>query len=141
MLQVKRVYDPPSKEDGVRILVDRVWPRGMTKEKAHVDEWRKELGPSDALRTWFGHDPAKWDEFRRRYREDLRARGRWAELQAIAERAKKEDVTLIFSARDAEHNQAVALKEMALGRGGPRSGKGKGSGPAAFSRRSSRPRG
>ena len=116
MLKVKRVYEPPSEEDGIRILVDRVWPRGMTKEKAHIDEWRKELGPSDALRTWFGHDPAKWDEFRRRYREDLRSRGRWADLEAIAARAKKEDVTLVFSARDAEHNQAVALKEMVLGR-------------------------
>lgn len=116
MLKVKRVYEPPAKDDGVRILVDRVWPRGVTKEKAHVDEWRKELGPSDALRTWFRHDPAKWDEFRRRYQEDLRVRGQWADLEAIAERARKENVTLIFSARDETHNQAVALKEMALGR-------------------------
>ncbi len=116
MLKVKRVYDPPATGDGVRILVDRVWPRGMTKDKAHIQEWAKELGPSDDLRTWFGHDPDKWDEFRRRYREDLRARGRWADLEAIARRAEKEDVTLLFGARDAEHNQAVALREMALGR-------------------------
>lgn len=116
MLKVKRVYDPPSKEDGYRILVDRVWPRGFTKEKARVDEWRRELGPSDALRKWFGHDPDKWDEFRRRYREELEDKGGWADLMAIAERARKQDVTLVFSAKDVAHNQAVALKEMALGR-------------------------
>ncbi len=116
MLKVKRVYDPPSPEDGARILVDRVWPRGMTKEKARVDAWRKDLAPSDALRTWFGHDPDKWDEFRRRYRDELRASGRWEDLKALAERAKHEDVTLVFGARDPAHNQAVALREMALGR-------------------------
>ncbi len=116
MLKVKRVYNPPTKEDGFRILVDRVWPRGFTKEKAHVDEWRKDLGPSDALRKWFGHDPDKWDEFRRRYRKELQDGGRWNDLLAIAERAKKEDITLVFGARDVTHNQAVALQEMALGR-------------------------
>ena len=116
MLKVKRVYDPPAKEDGYRILVDRVWPRGFTKEKARVDEWRKDLGPSDALRKWFAHDPDKWDEFRRRYRTELEKAGKWPDLMRIAERAKKGDVTLVFSARDAEHNQAVALREMALGR-------------------------
>ncbi len=116
MLKVKRVYDPPSREDGYRVLVDRVWPRGFTKEKAHVDEWRKELGPSDALRKWFGHDPDKWDEFRRRYRDELKKTGRWTELMELAERAEKEDVTLVFSAKDVVHNQAAALKEMALGR-------------------------
>lgn len=116
MLKVKRVYDPPSKDDGVRILVDRVWPRGITKEKARIDAWVKELGPNDALRKWFGHDPDKWDEFRRRYRVDLQARGRWADLEAIARRAQREDVTLLFGARDAMHNQAVALREMAQGR-------------------------
>ncbi len=115
-LKVKRVYDPPSKEDGVRILVDRIWPRGLTKDRAHVDAWRKDLGPSDALRTWFGHDPDKWDEFRRRYRDELKAGGRWKDLLAIADRAEREDVTLLFGARDTVHNQAVALREMALGR-------------------------
>ncbi len=116
MLKVKRVYDPAAKEDGFRILVDRVWPRGFTKERAHVDEWRKELGPSDALRKWFGHDPDKWEEFRRRYRKELQDGGRWKDLLEIAERAKKEDITLVFGARDVTHNQAVALQEMALGR-------------------------
>ncbi len=115
MLNVKRVYDPPAAADGYRILVDRVWPRGFTKEKARVDAWRKDLGPSDALRKWFGHDPKKWDEFRRRYRAELETTGRWKDLRALAERARQEDVTLVFSARDAEHNQAVALREMALG--------------------------
>lgn len=116
MLKVKRVYEPPSKDDGYRILVDRVWPRGFTKEKARVDEWRKDLGPSDALRKWFAHDPEKWDEFRRRYRTELQKGGKWADLMMIAERAKKEPVTLVFSAKDTERNQAVALREMALGR-------------------------
>ncbi len=116
MLKVKRIYDPPAREDGYRILVDRVWPRGFTRDKAHVDEWRKELGPSDALRKWFGHDPDKWDEFRRRYREELQATGRWVDLMRLAERAQKEDITLVFGAKDAAHNQAIALKEMALGR-------------------------
>ena len=105
--------------------MDRVWPRGFTKEKARVDEWRKDLAPSDALRKWFGHDPDKWDEFRRRYRGELQENDRWKDLVALAQRAKTEDVTLVFSARDEERNQAVALREMALGRGGPRSRKGK----------------
>ncbi len=116
MLKVKRVYEPASGDDGYRILVDRVWPRGFTKEKAHVDEWRKDLGPSDALRKWFAHDPKKWDEFRKRYRAELEKTGKWADLMQIARRAAKEDVTLVFGAKDTERNQAVALREMALGR-------------------------
>lgn len=116
MLKVKRVYDAPSAEDGYRILVDRIWPRGTTKERAHVDVWRKDLAPSDALRKWFGHDPEKWDEFRRRYREELAEGRKWADLEAIRARARRENVTLVFSAKDAAHNQAVALQEMALGR-------------------------
>lgn len=116
MLRVKRVYEPSAKEDGYRVLVDRIWPRGLTKEAVRVDEWRRDLAPSDALRKWFGHDPAKWEEFRRRYREELRKSGRWADLRTLADRARKENVTLVFGARDETHNQAVALKEMALGR-------------------------
>lgn len=116
MLKVKRVYEPPAAEDGHRILVDRLWPRGLTRQKAHVDEWRKDLGPSDALRKWFGHDPKKWDEFRKRYRDELTDTGRWDDLMTIAQRAKREDVTLVFGAKDVEHNQAVALQEMTLGR-------------------------
>ena len=116
MLKVKRVYEPAAREDGYRILVDRVWPRGFTKEKARVDEWRKDLGPSDALRKWFGHDPRRWEEFRKRYRIELQKTGKWADLKALAHRPQKEDVTLVYSARDEVHNQAAALKKTALGR-------------------------
>ncbi len=116
MLKVKRIYDPPADADGLRILVDRLWPRGFTKQAARLHEWRKDLGPSDALRKWFAHDPDKWDEFRLRYRAELRQNGQWKELMDIAERARREDVTLVFSAKDPVHNQAVALREMALGR-------------------------
>jgi len=115
MLRVKRVYDPIAKEDGVRILVDRLWPRGLTKEAVHA-EWRRDLAPSDELRKWYAHDPEKWDEFRRRYRKELEASGRWKDVEAIAARSKKETVTLVFGSKERERNQAVALKEMALGR-------------------------
>jgi uncharacterized protein YeaO (DUF488 family) len=120
VLRVKRIYENPSKEDGRRILVDRVWPRGFTKERARVDEWRKDLAPSDALRKWFGHDLEKWEEFRRRYRAELREVGKWSDLMVIAERAEAENVTLVFSAKDETHNQAVALKEMIRSRKTPR---------------------
>lgn len=109
------MYEPPSKEDGYRILVDRLWPRGISKEKARIDEWRKDLAPSDALRKWFAHDPKKWDEFRERYRAELQAAGKWSELRTIAERAMRENVTLVYSAKDERHNQAVALQEIASG--------------------------
>ncbi len=115
MLRVKRVYDPVSQDDGVRILVDRLWPRGLTKEAVHA-EWRRDLSPSDELRKWYAHDPNKWDEFRRRYRKELEAAGKWNDVEAIAARAKKETVTLVFGSKERERNQAVALKEMALGR-------------------------
>jgi len=116
LLKVKRIYEAPSPDDGYRILVDRLWPRGFTKERAHVDEWQKDLAPSNALRKWYGHDPDKWDEFRRRYEEELRKSGKWEDLRSIVERAKEEDVTLVYSSKDALRNQAIALKEMALGR-------------------------
>lgn len=116
MLKVKRVYEPLTGEDGYRILVDRLWPRGVSKEKARVNEWRKDLSPSDSLRKWFGHDPNKWEEFRKRYRSELEKAGRLADLTQIADRAKRENVTLIFSARDERRNQAIALREIALGR-------------------------
>ena len=125
MLRVKRVYDPPSEDDGVRILVDRIWPRGMTKARVAVEAWRKDLAPSTELRTWYHHDVAKWDEFLRRYRAELEASGGWKDLVVLANRARTENVTLVFGSRELEHNQAVALREMALGRGGPRSRKGK----------------
>ena len=116
MLKTKRVYDPPAKEDGYRILVDRLWPRGLTKEKAAIQEWRRDLGPSDTLRKWFGNDPDRWDEFRPRYRAEIEKSGLMTDLRRIAQMARSHDVTLVFGARDQAHNQAVALKEMALER-------------------------
>jgi uncharacterized protein YeaO (DUF488 family) len=125
MLRVKRVYEPRSEDDGARILVDRLWPRGLTKAEVHAEAWRKDLAPSAELRTWFHHDATKWEEFLRRYRAELETSGRWRDLMALASRAQKENVTLLYGSRDTEHNQAVALREMALGRRGPRSGTGK----------------
>jgi uncharacterized protein YeaO (DUF488 family) len=109
-IQVKRVYDPPAKGDGFRVLVDRVWPRGVSKAAAAVDLWMKEVAPTSKLRTWFGHDPEKWAEFRQRYRAELRERK--AELAELKAHARRGRVTLVFGARDTEHNQAVALQEM-----------------------------
>ena len=106
----KRIYDAPANTDGFRVLVDRVWPRGVTKEKAAVDLWMKEIGPSTQLRKWFGHDPSRWDEFRKRYRAELVDRTELLdELRAHAATGR---LTLVYSARDEEHNQAVALKEI-----------------------------
>ncbi len=114
-IKVKRVYEEPSRSDGYRVLVDRVWPRGISKEGAAVKEWLKEVGPSTALRKWFDHDPAKWDDFRRRYFAELDAGPPGlADLQA---RARAGMVTLVYSARDTEHNQAVALREWLEGAG------------------------
>jgi uncharacterized protein YeaO (DUF488 family) len=108
-LVVKRVYDEPSGTDGYRVLVDRLWPRGLSKEKARLDEWVKELGPSTELRKWFGHEVAKWPEFRERYRAELdRKSDLW---QPIVDRAREGRVTLLFGAHDEEHNQAVVLQE------------------------------
>lgn len=110
MIQLKRAYDPVEEEDGLRILVDRIWPRGVSKEKAKLDRWMKEIAPSTELRKWFGHDPDKWPEFKRRYEEELKGRkGELAEIAALAERGT---VTLVFAAQDREHNDAVALKEI-----------------------------
>lgn len=108
MFKVKRIYVEPEADDGYRVLVDRVWPRGMSKEKARVDLWMKEIGPSDGLRKWFGHDPKRWDEFQKRYREELKPK---AELIGqLRELEKKHGtVSLIYSARDDQHNQAIAL--------------------------------
>ena len=108
MIRVKRVYENPSKEDGWRVLVDRLWPRGMKKEAAHVDVWMKEVAPSDSLRKWFGHEAAKWSEFQKRYRAELRKhRAELAELRNLEKEHKK--LTLLFGAKDEKHNQAVAL--------------------------------
>jgi uncharacterized protein YeaO (DUF488 family) len=108
MLMVKRVYEPVTPSDGARYLVERLWPRGITKESLKLDGWLKDLGASESLRRWFGHDPAKWHEFCRRYSVDLGARHEtWQTLLKLARRRK---VTLLYSAHDTEHNSAVALK-------------------------------
>jgi uncharacterized protein YeaO (DUF488 family) len=108
MIRVKRVYDPPEPIDGTRLLVERLWPRGVKKAALLMTGWLKEVAPSDALRRWFGHDPAKWEEFQRRYFAELDSRPEtW---QALVERARQGNVTLLYSARDPEHNNASALK-------------------------------
>jgi uncharacterized protein YeaO (DUF488 family) len=112
MIRIKRVYRAPSPRDGVRILVDRVWPRGVSKQRARVDEWRKDLAPSTALRKWFGHDRAKWTRFRQRYRTELTASDQISALKELARRSRRRTITLLYSAVDEEHNQAIFLKEL-----------------------------
>jgi uncharacterized protein YeaO (DUF488 family) len=108
MIQIKRVYDSPSRADGVRFLVERLWPRGLSKEKLALDTWLKEAAPSTELRKWFNHDPARWTEFQRRYRTELDQHPEaW---QPILDAAKKGNVTLLFSSHDASHNNVVALQ-------------------------------
>jgi uncharacterized protein YeaO (DUF488 family) len=109
MIRVKRVYDSPEAGDGIRFLVERLWPRSMKKEELRMDGWLKEAAPSAELRRWFSHDPAKWDEFRRRYFAELE--GKSEVLQPLQEAARHGSVTLLYSARDTEHNNAVALKQ------------------------------
>jgi uncharacterized protein YeaO (DUF488 family) len=109
MLKIKRAYEPAKKEDGIRILVDRLWPRGVSKKKLKLDRWEKELAPSTALRQWFGHDAARWSAFKKKYRAELR--GQKAALAEIRALAKKRTVTLVYGAKDEAHNQAVALRE------------------------------
>ena len=114
---IKRVYDPPQAGDGCRVLIDRLWPRGLKKEAAHADHWLQDLAPSDDLRKWFGHDPEKWDEFVRRYSAELDAnREALQPLYALLQKEKK--VTLLFSAKDEQHNNAVALAAYLRGRQG-----------------------
>jgi uncharacterized protein YeaO (DUF488 family) len=109
MIQVKRAYEEPSKDDGDRFLVERLWPRGVKKENLLVEAWLKDVAPSSELRKWFQHDPTKWDEFRRRYFRELdKHADAWQKLLARARRGR---VTLVYSAHDTEHNNAVALKE------------------------------
>lgn len=113
VIKTKRVYDKPEASDGSRFLVDRIWPRGIKKDKLALDGWLKDVAPSDDLRRWFGHDPRKWQEFRRRYFEELRGRPEvWAPL---FEKARESDVTLLYAARD-ELNNATALKEFLTAR-------------------------
>jgi uncharacterized protein YeaO (DUF488 family) len=108
-IHLKRVYEPANSEDGVRILVDRLWPRGLSKEKASVDHWMKDIAPSAELREWFGHDPDRWQEFRRRYSEELLTHAEL--LDHIRDLAGKQTVTLVFGAHDEEHNDAIVLRD------------------------------
>lgn len=107
MLKLKRAYEPASSADGRRILVDRLWPRGLSKRRLAIDEWMKEIAPSTPLRRWFGHDPTKWPEFQRRYKRELRERGDL--LRKLVTLASRQRVTLVFGARDELHNDAVVL--------------------------------
>src|SRR5690348_1529560 len=106
-LKIKRVYEPAAQEDGTRILVDRLWPRGLTKEKAAVDLWLKDIAPSTELRKWFAHDPAKWEEFRKRYLKELKANKE--AVGVLKQELKNGPVTLVYAARDQEHNEAEVL--------------------------------
>jgi uncharacterized protein YeaO (DUF488 family) len=106
-VQVKRAYDPPEHDDGVRVLVDRLWPRGLSRAHASIDLWLKDLAPSTALRRWFNHDPSKWREFRRRYARELDAKDR--AIAALRGAVRRGRVTLLFGAKDPQHNHAVAL--------------------------------
>jgi uncharacterized protein YeaO (DUF488 family) len=110
MVRIKRVYDKPAKDDGWRVLVDRLWPRGMKKEAVKIDLWMKEVAPSDALRKWFAHDPKRWPEFQKKYRTELKQKKEL--LAKLKDMEKKHGMlTLLFGAKDEEHNQAVVLAE------------------------------
>ncbi len=113
-IKLKRAYEKPSPADGTRILVDRLWPRGVSKEKASLDGWMKEIAPSTELRKWFAHDPKRWEEFRRRYGEELR--GHPERLEELRSLARKGTLTLVYAAHDEAHNDAVVLREVLLGR-------------------------
>jgi len=112
MIRIKRIYDRPGPEDGRRILVDRVWPRGIRKDEARLDDWLKVLAPSTALRKWFGHDPARWDEFQTRYRAELDDPEIGEILDRLAAEARSDTVTLLFGAKDEQRNQAVVIGQL-----------------------------
>jgi uncharacterized protein YeaO (DUF488 family) len=107
MIKLKRVYETPSPKDGLRVLVERLWPRGLTKERAAVDLWLKDVAPSPELRKWFGHDPARWEQFQERYRQELRDKK--DAVQFLKQTEKEGTVTLVYAARDEGHNGALAL--------------------------------
>ena len=111
-VQTKRAYEPPSPLDGYRVLVDGIWPRGLTKEALRVDDWMRAIAPSATLRKWYGHQPEKWEAFRRRYRAELEKPPRIELLDELVKRARKEKVTLVFGARDAQHSNATVIAEM-----------------------------
>ena len=111
-IALKRVYDEPESSDGTRVLVDRLWPRGLSKERARVDLWLKEIAPSNELRKWFGHEPEKFAEFRRRYEAELASESGQEALAKLRDIARRGPVTLVFGAHDMEHNNAVVLRDL-----------------------------
>jgi len=113
-IALKRVYDEPVEDDGKRVLVDRLWPRGLSKERARVDLWLKEVAPSGELRKWFGHEPEKFAEFRQRYEAELDGEVAQTKLTELRDMAKREHITLVFAAHDTEHNNAVVLRDLLL---------------------------
>ncbi len=110
MIKIKRIYDPVSADDGKRIYIDRLWPRGMKKEEMKIDEWLKEISPSDTLRKWFGHDPSRYAEFKKRYTKELEKHSEI--LERIKKEGKRKTVTLLFSSKDEEHNNATVMREL-----------------------------
>ena len=114
MIRLKRAYEKPSPDDGMRILVERLWPRGLTKKRAAVDLWLKDIAPSTDLRKWFAHDPARWKQFQTRYRNELRQKK--DDIQSLKHEAKERTVTLVYAARDEAHNGALVLKRYLEGR-------------------------
>jgi uncharacterized protein YeaO (DUF488 family) len=115
-LRIKRIYEAPAAEDGLRLLVDRLWPRGLSKEKAHIDAWLKEVAPSDALRHRFHHDPDLWPEFRKAYARELEQEPALTAARSIIEKLGGSTVTLLYAAKDEEHNNAAALRDWLLAR-------------------------
>jgi uncharacterized protein YeaO (DUF488 family) len=110
MIKLKRIYDPVSPDDGKRILIDRLWPRGIKKEDARIDEWLRDIAPSAQLRKWFSHEPSKWAEFKKRYREELKDKREL--IDRLRSEAENGTLTLLYSAKDREHNNAIVLKEV-----------------------------
>ncbi|MGR9186431.1 DUF488 domain-containing protein [Rhizobium leguminosarum] len=113
-LHIKRIYEPKDDKDGARILIDRLWPRGLSKQDAAVDIWLKDIAPSPALRRWFGHDPAKWTEFQRRYRNELEKNS--PAVEELKRQIRQEDATLLYAAKDVQHNHAIVLQRF-IGKG------------------------
>ena len=113
-VRLKRIYDAPEPEDGLRVLVDHLWPRGMSREKAQIDEWFQDLAPSHVLRQWFDHDPKKWKEFQRRYHQELLSPGKRDRLYFLLDTVSRKKTTFLFAAKDQDHNNAVALREFLM---------------------------
>ena len=112
MVRIKRAYESAKPADGHRVLIDRLWPRGLRKNQAHLDEWLKEIAPSDALRKWFGHDPKRWRLFEERYRKELASPAQRERLRMLLAAAGNQPLTLVYGAKDEEHNQAVVLRDV-----------------------------